>query len=429
VNVTIGPTRTFRGTAAVPGDKSIAHRALLFGALAHGWTRIAGIPGGADVCATVRALGTCGVHAQRNGDGVIVQGAGRRAFRSNGARIDCGNSGTTMRLLMGVLAAQTGTAELVGDASLSRRPMRRVADPLRRMGAAVELTGGGVAPLRVTGSASLQGTDHELPVPSAQLKSALLLAGLGAQGRTRLRGALHSRDHTERMLPLFGACVHASEDEISIEGGQDLRGVFLRVPGDPSSAAFLVAAAVMLADAEIEVRGVLLNPLRLGFVNVLRRMGARIEIDVQREDPEPVGTIFARTSSLRAARVEAGEVPSLIDELPLLALAATQAQGATVVRGAAELRVKESDRIEAIARVLRAMGASIETYEDGFAVEGPQPLRGTAIDSLGDHRIAMTAAIAGLLARGGVHVRDAQCAGVSFPEFFAQLQSLGANVA
>ena len=429
MNVAIGSTKTLRGVAAVPGDKSIAHRALLFGALANGWTRITGVPRGADVSATMRALGSCGVQVQCNGDAVIVQGAGREAMRTDGVTIDCGNSGTTMRLLMGVLAGQSGTARLVGDDSLSRRPMRRVAEPLRLMGAAIETTAEGFAPLHVTGTANLQAADHDLTVPSAQLKSALLLAGLGAQGRTRLRGALHSRDHTERMLPQFGVRVQTSKEEISIEGGQQLRGVFLQVPGDPSSAAFLVAAAVLVNDGEIEVRDVLLNPTRLGFVHVLRRMGAHIEIEAHREHPEPVGTIFARSSSLHATTIEAHEVPSVIDELPLLALAATQAEGTTVIRGAAELRVKESDRIDAVARALQAMGVRIETFEDGFTVEGPQPLAAAVIDPRRDHRIAMTAAVAGLISRGEVRVSDAGCAGVSFPGFYTQLQGLGARVA
>lgn len=414
-------TSTLRGTIRIPGDKSIAHRALLMGAIANGWTRIAGVPRSADVSATIRALDACGVQIQRNEEAVIVNGGGREALRACCA-IDCANSGTTMRLLMGVLAAHSGTVRLTGDASLSRRPMRRIADPLERMGARIALSGNGVAPLEVTGTASLRAIEYELPVASAQLKSALLLAGLAANGRTRLRGKLRSRDHTERMLPRFGAHLHASEDEIAIEGGQRLRGTFVEVPGDPSSAAVWIAAALMTQGSEIVLRDVSLNPTRMGFIDVVRRMGGDVETTLRCSEPEPIGIVRVRSSSLKAVQIGARDVPAIIDELPLLAVLATRADGRTEVRGAAELRVKESDRIEAMAAMLRAMRAEVETFDDGFAIEGPQELQGAIVDPRSDHRIAMAAAVASLAAHGTTTILDAECVGVSYPTFFSVLR-------
>lgn len=411
-----------RGEIRVPGDKSIAHRALLLGAIANGWTRIAGIPRSADVSATIRALGSCGVQIQRNEEAVIVNGGGRDALSAAGATIDCGNSGTTMRLLMGVLASHAGTVRLTGDASLSRRPMARIAQPLERMGAHVSLSGSGVAPLDLTGCATLEAIDYDLPVASAQLKTAVLLAGLAANGQTRLRGKLHSRDHTERMLPRFGARIEQNDGEIAVEGGQRLRGTFVEVPGDPSSAAVWIAAALMAENSELVVRDVCLNPTRTGFIDVVRRMGAHVEITLRRTHPEPIGSVCVASSALHGITIGAHDVPAIIDELPLLAVLATQAQGRTEVRGAAELRVKESDRIDAISAALRAMGASVETFADGFAIEGRQQLRGAVIDPCGDHRIAMAAAVASLAAHGTTTIADAECVGVSYPAFFRDLR-------
>lgn len=413
-----------RGNIRVPGDKSIAHRALMLGAIANGWTRIAGVPRSADVSATIRALGNCGVQIQRNDDAVIVNGGGREALRAGGATIDCANSGTTMRLLMGVLSSHAGTVRLTGDESLSRRPMRRIAEPLAQMGAKVSMSGNGVAPLDFTGSESLKAIEYELPVASAQLKSALLLAGLAANGRTRLRGKLYSRDHTERMLPLFGAHLEVRDGEIAIDGGQRLRSAFVEVPGDPSSAAVWIAAALLAANSEIALQNVSLNPTRTGFLDVVRRMGADVETSVRRSEPEPIGSLRVRSSALRGISIGPDDVPAIIDELPLLAVLASQAHGRTEVRGAAELRVKESDRIDAIADALGAMGAQIETFEDGFAIEGVQPLRGALIEPQGDHRIAMAAAVASLVARGTTTIFDAECVGVSYPSFFTVMLNL-----
>lgn len=424
MQIELRAARSLRGDISVPGDKSIAHRALLLGAMANGWTRIAGVPRSADVSATIRALGNCGVQIQRNEEAVIVNGGGREALSAAGATIDCANSGTTMRLLMGVLAAHTGTVRLTGDASLSRRPMRRIADPLERMGARVALSGNGVAPLDFTGSTSLEAIEYTLPVASAQLKTALLLAGLAANGRTSLRGKVASRDHTERMLPRFGASVEVNAGEIAVEGGQRLRGAFVEVPGDPSSAAVWIAAALMVPGSDVTISDVSLNPTRTGFLEVVRRMGAHVETTLRRSNPEPIGSIRVTHSALRGITLGADEVPAIIDELPLLAVLATQAQGRTQVHGAAELRVKESDRIETIAEAIRAMGAEIETFEDGFAVDGPQALRGGVVDPHGDHRIAMAGAVAALGASGTTTILDAHCAGVSYPAFFRDLLTL-----
>jgi 3-phosphoshikimate 1-carboxyvinyltransferase len=419
MDMQIMPAQALRGDIRVPGDKSIAHRALLLGALANGWTRITGVPRSADVSATIRALGACGVQIQRNEEAVIVQGGGRDGLRASGASIDCANSGTTMRLLMGILAAHDGIVQLAGDESLSRRPMRRIAEPLERMGAEIRTSANGVAPLHVRGNSSLRAIEYDLPVASAQLKSALLLAGLAAHGRTRLRGRVQSRDHTERMLPLFGASLRVNADEIAIDGGQHLRGTFIAVPGDPSSAAFWIAAALVTKGSELTIHDVSLNGTRTGFLDAALGMGGRIETTLRRSEPEPVGAVHARSSELHGIKIGAEEVPTLIDELPLLAVLATQAQGPTEVRGATELRVKESDRIEGVAAMLRAMGARVETFDDGFAVEGPQRLRGGVIDPRGDHRIAMAAAIGALAASGTTTIRGAECVGVSYPSFFA----------
>lgn len=426
-SITISPAAKLEGAARVPGDKSIAHRALLCGALAGGWTRIAGVPRNADVSATIRALNDCGVQTQRNDDAVVVHGAGPQSWLADGKTIDCANSGTTMRLLMGILAGMPASVRLTGDASLSKRPMRRIAEPLEHMGARVMLSGQGAAPVEIHGSRALRGIEYSLPLPSAQIKTALLLAGLSASGGTRLHGRLDSRDHTERMLPRFGAHLEVRGGAIALEGGQRLRGAFVEIPGDPSSAAFWIAAALLTPQSRIEVHGVCLNPTRTGFIDVLRRMGASVETKLRRSEPEPVGTVVAESSSLSAVTLSADEVPSLIDELPLLAVLATQARGETIVRGARELRVKESDRIEAIAGALRAMGAEIETFDDGFAIQGPQQLNGAQIDPCGDHRIAMASSVAALCARGDTVIRDAECAGVSYPTFFSTLRSLGGH--
>jgi len=431
--IRVGHTEHLRGTISVPGDKSIAHRALMLGALAHGWTRVVGLPRNADVGATIDALAACGVLIQRNAEAAIVQGCGFESLRPNGADIDCANSGTTMRLLTGIIAgADCAPVVLTGDASLSRRPMRRVAEPLAKMGAEILLSEQGTPPIRITPK-RLRGADHDLKVPSAQVKTALIFAGLFAEGTTRIGGAIVSRDHTERMLPVFGVRIETETtktgEALVVPGGQKLEGAFVRVPGDPSSAAFWIAAGLIVNNADIVLRGIGANPSRFAFIDIVRRMGANIEVDFERMVPEPVATLRIRSSQLNAAVIEASEVASAIDELPLLAILATQARGTTVVHNARELRVKESDRIESVASMLRALGGEIETFDDGFAIDGPQQLHGGRIESHDDHRIAMAGSVAALVAKGECEIAGASSASVSYPAFFSTLAQLGGKVA
>jgi 3-phosphoshikimate 1-carboxyvinyltransferase len=376
----------------------------------------------ADVRATRGCVEAMGATVRIDGERVVVEGAGR--LRNPGRTLDCMNSGTTMRLLMGVIAGSRVNATLDGDRSLRRRPMRRVAGPLRQMGAHITLADGGVAPVRIDGGAALHGIEYALPVASAQVKSALLLAGAFAEGTTVLRGLIHSRDHTERMFPHFGVHVEARRDEIVIDGGQTWHSAKVVVPADPSTAAFWIAAAAIVPDSQLELTNVLLNPTRTGFIDVLRRMGANIEVEIERSEPEPVGTLRVRGAALQATTVTGDEIPAMIDEIPLVAVLATYAHGTTAIRGAEELRVKESDRIETVAQNLRAMGARIETLPDGFVIDGPQRLHGARIEPHGDHRIAMAFSIAALGAEGTTQIDGAECASVSYPKFYETLAEL-----
>lgn len=395
---------------------------MLFGALAEGRTEITGLLESEDVRATRGCLEAMGASVRSEGERIVVEGAGR--LRNPGRTLDCMNSGTTMRLLMGVIAGSRINATLDGDQSLRRRPMRRVAEPLRQMGAHITLAEGDVAPIRIDDAAALHGIEYSLPVASAQVKSALLLAGAFAEGTTVLRGLIHSRDHTERMLPHFGVQVEVRRDEIVIDGGQAWHGASVAVPADPSTAAFWIAAAAVVPASNLELTNILLNPTRTGFIDVLRRMGAHIEVDVEHSEPEPVGTLRVHSAPLHATTVTGDEIPAMIDEIPLVAVLATYAHGTTAIRGAEELRVKESDRIETVAQNLRAMGARVETLPDGFVIEGPQPLRGARIESHGDHRIAMAFSIAALGARGTTQIDGAECASVSYPKFYETLAEL-----
>jgi 3-phosphoshikimate 1-carboxyvinyltransferase len=420
--VTVSPAQRLSGAPGIPGDKSISHRMLMFGALAHGKTHITNLLDAADVRSTRGVLEALGVTITDVGDAVVVHGRGPESFVPTRAVLDCGNSGTTMRLMAGLLAGLPFVSQLDGDASLRSRPMRRVAEPLRALGATIDLGPGDRAPLRISGG-QLRAARYDLPMPSAQVKSALLLAALGADGETVIGGELGGRDHTERLLWHFGVDLKVN-GTLRLRGGQKLRAADLRVPGDPSSAAFWLAAATIVRGGSVQLHDVGINPTRMGFVRVLNRMGAKITVTRSHSDCEPVGTLLAEYASLRATTIGADEVPALIDELPLIAVLATYATGTTEVRGAKELRVKESDRIEAIAQNLRAMGAEIEVLDDGFRIVGPQPLHGAAIRSYGDHRIAMACAIAALGAAGPITIDDAACVGISYPGFFATLRYL-----
>jgi 3-phosphoshikimate 1-carboxyvinyltransferase len=422
----VAPASTpLRGSLTVPGDKSIAHRALLFAALASGRTRIAGLPNGHDVRSTRRCLEALGIAISDVIEDVVVEGRGG-AFTQPSDPLDCGNSGTTMRLLSGILCARDLDVTLDGDDSLRKRPMRRIATPLTEMGAGIDLAEGLHAPIRVRGTTRLQGFDYELPVNSAQVKGALIFAALNAHGTTILRGALRSRDHSERMLPAFGGTITAGDGTLQIEGRQHLRAMreTLTIPGDLSSAAYWIAAATIVPHSRVEITGVGLNPTRLGFIDVLRRMGAAITLTHHGSSAEPIGTIVSEYAPLRATVVEGDEVPDLVDELPLLAIVASFAEGTTLVRGAEELRYKESDRIEAIVRGGRAIGMQIEPYTDGFSVTGPASLHGGAVDAMHDHRIAMAFAIAGLGTPGPIAISGADSVAISYPQFFSTLDSL-----
>jgi 3-phosphoshikimate 1-carboxyvinyltransferase len=416
----IEPVPALEGHAAVPGDKSISHRAVLIGAISEGATRVNGFGRSADTESTIAAVRALGAGVDEHDvDTLTVHGVGLHGLRAPNGPIDCGNAGTLMRLLAGVVAGQSGRFELTGDASLSARPMERVAEPLRRMGAQVETTDGH-APLVVEGRAPLSPLSYELPVASAQVKSAVLLAGLYANGETTVVEPVPTRDHTERLLERAGAGVRRRPSSVSVEGASRLELGEVDVPGDLSSAAALLVAAAIVPGSSVTVHGVGLNPRRTGLLDVLERMGARIAIyNRHAVGGEPAGDVEVRSSELVGAAVGPDEVPALVDELPLLALAACHARGETVVRGASELRVKESDRIEALVEELRRIGGHVRATADGFVVRGvPARLRGGRFDSRGDHRLAMVGAVAGISSVEGVELEGADAVGASFPGLY-----------
>jgi 3-phosphoshikimate 1-carboxyvinyltransferase len=422
----VEPVAALEGHVAVPGDKSISHRAVLVGAICDGPTAISGFGRSADTEATIAAVRALGVDvAEEDVDTLTVTGVGLRGLREPEAPLDCGNAGTLMRLLPGILAGQEGRFELVGDASLSARPMERVAEPLRRMGARIETTDGH-APVVVEGG-NLVTISYELPVASAQVKSAVLLAGLYAHGgETTVVEPYPSRDHTERMLERAGARVERRPKSVSVRVAERLALGTVEIPGDFSSAAPLLVAAAIVPGSDVTVHGVGLNPGRTGLLDVLERMGARVAVYNRRSSGgEPAGDVQVQASELVGARVTEAEIPTLVDELPLFALAASHARGESVVSGAAELRVKESDRIEAVVDELRRIGAHIRATPDGFRIRGvPARLRGGAVDTRGDHRIAMLGAIVGLASREGVELDGAEAVETSFPGFFQLLAQL-----
>lgn len=417
----IGSARSFAGTFGMPGDKSITHRALLFGALAEGVTTIEGASTGADCASTRRCLDSMGVRFESDPELPHLRVHGAAAFKAPGSGLDCGNSGTTLRLLMGVLAGSTIEAELSGDESLNRRPMERVARPLRLMGARIESTSGR-PPITVSG-APLRGASVTPEAASAQIKSAVLLAALGADGATTIHEAVATRDHTERMIRSFGGVLDSQGTEIRIEGPQKLKATHVSIPGDPSSAAPFIVAGLLLPDSEVVIEGVLLNPHRVRYLDILREMGARLETEItSTSGPEPSGRIIARASELRGIEVSPLDVAAIVDELPILAVAGAFARGRFEVRGAQELRVKESDRIAAMVEGLQAMGADIRELEDGFSIQGGARLKGAAVSSHGDHRIAMALAIAALGAMGDTQISGAEVVSISLPGFFDQLE-------
>ncbi len=423
--VLVEPAPRLVGHLAVPGDKSISHRAVLIGAICDGETHVTGFGRSADTEATIAAVRALGAGIEEGGDELRIAGAGLRSLSAPAAPIDCGNAGTLVRLLTGILAGQPdGRFELTGDASLSRRPMERIAEPLGRMGARIATTGGSL-PLAIDG-VPLHGIDYALPVASAQVKSAVLLAGLYADGETTVVEPAPTRDHTELMLAAAGADVTARPKSVTVRPASHLALGEVEVPGDFSSAAPFIVAATLVPGSEIHVHGVNLNPRRTGLLAILERMGARITTYNRRSiGGEPGGDIEVHAAPLVGTTVEGLEVPIAIDELPLFALAASCARGESVLRGAEELRLKESDRIEATTDALRALGVRARATEDGFRITGvPARLRGGRVSSRGDHRLAMVATVAGLASREGVGLEGAEAVTVSFPGFFDVVEQL-----
>ena len=420
----IRQARGIKGTITVPGDKSISHRGLLLGAIAEGTTAIHNLSSSVDVWSTWRCLKQLGVEIIEKDDSLEVIGKGFYGLKPPSKRLDCGNSGTTMRLMTGILAAQPFKTTLVGDYSLNQRPMKRIIEPLTQMGAKIESQPGGLAPLTIYGS-KLNATYYKSPVASAQVKSAILLAGLHARGTTTVNEPHLSRDHTERMLADFGVIVNRAGLSVSLDGGKVLHGSEVRVPGDFSSSAFFIGAALIVPNSELTIKNAGLNPTRTGMLAILKHTGAKIEIEpYQQKSSEPVGDINVFTSRLNGIEIPPDLVPKLIDEVPILAVIATQAKGTTKLTGAKELRVKESDRLNAIVNNLSLMGVQIEELEDGFIIEGQQKLKGAVVDSYGDHRIAMAFAVAGLIAEGETQIKNSECVEISMPNFFETLQEI-----
>lgn len=417
-------SRPLRGELEVPGDKSIGHRAVMLGSVARGETRIENLSRGADNSSTVAAFRRMGVEFRREDGALCIEGRGWDGLRPPQETIDCGNSGTTMRLLTGLLAGRPFAATLDGDGSLRSRPMKRVIDPLTRMGARVAGRDGR-APLEIEGG-GLHGIAYSSPVASAQVKSAVLLAGLQARGETRFEEPHCSRDHTEVMAREFGAAVESAGPEVVVRGGQELSGTRLKVPGDMSSAAFLAVAAAAVPGSDLCVRGVGCNPTRSGAMEVLRSMGADLELTrVREENGEPVADLRIRGGRLEGTEVPADLAPRTIDEYPVLFVAAALARGCTLFRYVGELRFKESDRIAVMSRELAKLGVKVEERGDDVAVEGADRLRSASVESHGDHRVAMALAVAGLSAEGGVLLSGEECVGVSFPGFFESLGKIG----
>ena len=415
-----------KGNIFVPGDKSISHRSLILGSIAQGETRISNFLNSLDCLKTLECVQALGAEIELCKDNSVkIKGKGLYGLKEPKDILDVGNSGTTIRLLTGLLSGQNFCSVLNGDNSIRKRPMKRVVQPLRLMGADIwGRKDGQFAPLSIRGN-KLNPLHYTLPVASAQVKSALLFAGLCATGETVIRESLSTRDHTERMLEIMQADIKISPPEIKIKGGTELRSTDIFIPGDISSAAYFIAAASILRDSQIIIKQVGVNPTRTGIIEILKKMGAKIDIlNYQIKSNEPQADLMIEYSKLEGVEIKKENVPFLIDELPLIAVVATQAQGKTVVSGARELRVKETDRINAIVSELKKMGADIEEEEDGFTVNGPTRLQGAACESYNDHRIAMSLAVAALLAEGKTVIRNSECIDISFPGFEKTLQNL-----
>ena len=418
-------SKGLKGTIRVPGDKSISHRSIIFGSLAKGETKVYDILRGEDVLSTIQVFRDLGVSIQDDGDVIRIQGVGFQGLQAPTAPLDMGNSGTSIRLISGVLAGQDFAVTMVGDDSLSKRPMDRVAIPLRQMG--LEIAGQGerdCPPLHEKGTHQLQPIHYRLPVASAQVKSALIFAALQAEGESTIIEKEKTRDHTEDMIRQFGGEIQVDGKNIRIQGGQEFQGQEVIVPGDISSAAFWLVAGLILPDSVIKIENVGINQTRTGILDVIQEMGGDLTME-DRDEKAVSASLTVKTSSLKGIRIDGELIPRLIDELPIIALLATQANGQTVIADAEELRVKETDRIQVVADSLNAMGANVVPTEDGMIITGPTPLHGADLETFGDHRIGMMATIAALLVRDGNVVLDrAEAINTSYPSFFEDLETL-----
>nr|WP_297454607.1 3-phosphoshikimate 1-carboxyvinyltransferase [Ferrovum sp.] len=424
------PGGKLTGTIQVPGDKSISHRSIMLGALAEGVTEVTGFLEGEDALATMNVFRALGVRIEGPEQGkVTIHGVGLHGLKAPATALDCGNSGTSMRLLAGLLAAQPFDCTLTGDASLSQRPMARVADPLRLMGARLDTATGGRPPLKIHGTPELHGLTYTLPMASAQVKSALLLAGLYAQGETVVTEPEVTRDHTERMFEGFGVPVRREGRTVRVTGGHALHATPVEVPGDISSAAFFLVGACIAPGSDLRLQRVGVNPTRTGVLDILRLMGANLEVErTWIAGGEPLADVRVRAAPLRGITIPLELVPLAIDEFPALFIAAACAEGRTLLRGAAELRVKESDRIQVMAEGLKALGVSTEVLPDGLVIEGGQGFGGGTVESRGDHRIAMSFAMAALRAEGPIEIRDCANVATSFPGFVSLARAVGLNL-
>ena len=416
---------SLQGTIQVPGDKSISHRAVMFGSIAEGTTKIHNFLAGEDCLSTIACFRKLGILIEQDGTEVTVHGKGFNGIREPEDILDVGNSGTTLRLITGLLAGFPFHSALVGDASIAKRPMTRVVVPLEKMGASIDgREQGKYTPLSVRGG-NLSAITYEVPVASAQVKSAILLAGLRAKGTTVVKEIEQTRNHTETMLQMFGVDLGIEGRTVSIKGGQKLIAADIRVPGDISSAAFFLAAGTLVPDSSIELLNVGINGTRSGIIEVLASMGADLSMNIHHdEEAEPYGDITVRSASLKATVINGSIIPRLIDEIPVIALLATQAEGTTVISDAKELKVKETNRIDTVVSELRKLGADIEATDDGMVIRGKTPLHGGTVKSHGDHRIGMMLAIAAAIADGDVYLEDAEAISVSYPTFFEHLHSL-----
>ncbi|MCI0515935.1 3-phosphoshikimate 1-carboxyvinyltransferase [candidate division KSB1 bacterium] len=413
-----------RSQMSVPGDKSISHRSVMFSALANGKSEISGLALGLDVKSTINCLKQLGITPIFNDGKLTIEGHGLLGFRAPKVELDAGNSGTTIRLMAGILAGQHFSCSLIGDESLTRRPMRRILEPLKKMGANISGIEDNFAPLTIHGSV-LSSHRHRLKVASAQVKSCLLLAGMYAQGTTSVTEPYKSRDHTERMLSYLGADIGINSSTVTIEGFPLLKSAPIFVPGDISSAAFFIVAATLIPHSKLIIQHVGLNPTRTGILEVLKIMGARITYGPTKiQNYESCADLQIEHAELKGTTISKDMIPRVIDELPIIAVLATQAEGETIIRDAQELRVKETDRIQAIVTNLRRMGGIVEELPDGMIIPGPQTLHSAVLDSFGDHRIAMAFAIAGAITSGETRVENAECVDISYPGFFMQLEDL-----